>query len=240
MGIWVAVPAYSGFIRIETAHVLNVETYEALNADVPFLVAFHEQDPIISRCRNSMVMQFLASDPAVFTDMVFVDADVAFKSGTLLRLARHDADIVGAVYPYRKDPVQFPVQLKNGERVDARGLLKVQGLPTGCMRISRRALEAMIAKFPSLEYREDNVPQKKAYALFDFVRKNGVFSGEDFVFCALAREAGFDIYADVDIPMEHVGMKKFVGNMADALPPELRADPMAAIYAFNESQKVAA
>jgi hypothetical protein len=242
-GVWVSVPAYSGFVRVETAHALNVETYSALNANIPFMVTFHEQDPIISRCRNSMVMNFLASDPEAFTDMVFVDADVAFPAGTLLRLAQHDVDVVGAVYPYRADPVGFPVQVKNGERVDERGLLKVQGVPAGCLRISRRALEGMIARFPGLEYGEAKVPQGKAYALFDFIRKDGKFCGEDFVFCALAREAGFDVYADVTVPMKHVGMKQFCGTMADALPPEMQAekeDPMAAIYAFNAANEKAA
>ena len=233
-GIWVNVPAYDGNVRVGTAHSLNVETYAAINAGIPFMVHFHEQDPILPRCRNSMIMKFLDSDQAAFTDMVFVDADVVFPSGALIRLASHDADIVGAVYPYRKDPIQFPVQLKNGCRVDERGLLEVQGVPAGCMRVSRRALEAMIAKFPGLEYIEDKVPQGKAYALFDYVRKNRVFSGEDFVFCAIAREAGFKIYADVGITLEHVGMKKFIGCMADALPPEVRYDPMAAIYDFNK------
>lgn len=243
-GLWVAIPAYTGFVHVETAHCVNVEVYEALNRNIPFLVTFHEQDPIISRCRNSMVANFLASDPKVFTDMIFLDADVGFSPGSLVKLAQYPVDIVGAVYPFRRDPLGFPVQLLKDKTPDpTHGLIQVAGVAAGCLRISRKALEKMVETFPELQYEEDNVPQKHTWAFFDFVRRpnkdgKNIFCGEDYVFCALAREAGFNVWVDPDMSMQHVGAKKFIGHLGDYLKAqEAKPDPMAAIYAFNERNK---
>lgn len=238
-GIWVAVPAYTGQICVETAHSLNVEMLESFNRGIPFLLTFHEQDSIITRCRNCMVMNFLASDPAHFTDMIFIDSDVGFPQGALIRLAEHPRDVVGAVYPYRKDPLDFPVQFidgKAGEEIDT-GLTKVAGLPAGFLKISRKALELIMAKFPDHWYYEANVPQGKAFRFFDFVTINNKFFGEDYAFCALAREAGLDIWCDTDITLKHVGAKHFVGNLKefiDSKNPDKAADPFAALHEFNK------
>lgn len=238
-GIWVAVPAYTGQIAVETAHSLNVEMLESFNKNIPFLLTFHEQDSIITRCRNCMVMNFLASDPAHFTDMIFIDSDVGFPPGALLRLAEYPRDIVGAVYPYRKDPLGFPVQFINGqqgERDRETGLTKVAGIPAGFIKISRAALELIMAKFPDHWYHEENVPQGKAFRFFDFITMNHKFFGEDYAFCALAREAGLDIWCDTDITLKHIGAKHFIGNLQqwiDEQNPDKPADPFAALYEFN-------
>ena len=230
--IWVSVPAYTGTVAVETAYCLNVEVYEAINRNIPILTQFHEGDSIISRCRNMMLMRFLDSD---FTDLIFLDSDVGFESGTLCKLAEYPVDIVGAVYPFKTDEVGYPVRYMKREFLQAdpeHGLLEVDALPAGCLKVSRHALETMIKKFPELEYVEANVPQGKAYALFDFVRKNGIFYGEDYVFCALAREAGFKIWCDPEIPMQHIGPKRYKGHFGNWL--RSRNDPFAQIHAFNK------
>lgn len=240
-GIWVSVPAYTGELKIHTAHCLNVEMLASFNKGIPFLLFFHEQDAIITRCRNAMVMNFLASDPNAFTDMIFLDSDVGFDEGTLIRLAQHPVDIVGACYPFRKDPIGFPLTFISGnmtEKDPATGLLKVAGLPAGCLKISRRALEAIMEKFPDYWYHEENVPQKKAWRFFEFLVLSNRFFGEDYAFCALAREAGIDIWCDTDLTLQHVGMKKFEGNLQRWIEEKTNPpDPMALINAFNETLK---
>lgn len=228
--IWVGVPTLTGEVYAQHAHSVNVEIYDALNKQTPLVVRYHIGDSIISRCRNLMVMNFLDSD---FTELIMVDADVAFEPGTLCKLANHPVDIVGAAYPFKTDELGFPVRWMNTEGVYSYdGLIEVYAMPTGCLRISRHALEAMIAKFPELEYAEAKAPQGKAYALFDFVRQNGVFYGEDYVFCALAKEAGFKIWCDPSVDMEHIGPKRHQGNLGKWLLS--RNDPFKVIQAFNE------
>lgn len=250
LGIWVSVPAYTGEIKVETAHALNVEMLAAFNRKVPFLLYFHEQDSIITRCRNAMCMEFLASDPKHFTDMVFVDSDIGFPEGAILRLADYPVDIVAASYPYRKDPIGFPAVFLKDEKgapqtvPDAKtGLIKMAGVPTGFLKIGRRVFEEIMRRFPEHYYNEQNVPQKKAWNFFDFIQQDHRFFGEDYAFCALAREAGFDIWCDPHIVMKHIGMKKFQGSLQGFIEYEKardNPDKMALIHHFNATRKAAA
>src|SRR5688572_25346759 len=59
--------------------------------------------------RNSIVRDFLESD---CTDLVFIDADVTFEPKSLVTLCGYNEDIVGGVYPYRREGSDnMPVRL---------------------------------------------------------------------------------------------------------------------------------
>lgn len=210
--IVVCVPAYDGKVTVETAQSLQAEQYAAQEAGIKFAINYSQQDPIIHRARNLMVREFMKTD---CTDMIFVDADVGFEQGTLLRLASHPVDLVGAVYPKRKEPLEFPVGWIQERAMlvpDAgTGLLEVKSIPSGCMRISRKLIQALIDQHPEWMYY--NFDGGKSYALFDFERVNNIMFGEDVVFCKRARDAGFKVWADPMVNMTHTGHKVFEGNL---------------------------
>jgi len=213
--IFVAVPAYSGTITVETADSLYAEIYEAVKRKYELIVQFASQDAIISRCRNYMVRNFLKTD---FTDLVFLDSDVGFPMGTLCNLVEYPVDIVGVSYPKRQDFLNFPIRWLPHEMLYAdsdTGLLEVEGLPAGCLRISRHALEAIIEKHPELEY--DEPSGGVVHALFEFQRIGRAFLGEDLSFCMLARKTGFKVWLDPNIDMTHTGHKVFKGNLGQWL-----------------------
>jgi hypothetical protein len=248
--LWIAVPAYNGSVTCETAEALNAEVYEAIARGWHYVVQFYQQDPIISYARNFLVMRFLASD---FTDMVFVDTDVGFPMGTLCKLADYDVDIVGASYPYRVEPTNYPVRwLDSGSLtpINAKtgkpstqsdvgpdghpvgGLLQVAGLPTGCMAIKRHVLEKLIELHPELRYKDRT--GEDSYALFDFKVRDGQFFGEDYTFCNYATDAGFKIWLDPNLDMTHTGTKVYKGNIARWLRSRAEpiGDPMENILKF--------
>lgn len=234
-GVWVAVPAYTGQICIETVHSLNVEMIYAFDRGRPFVLSQQGGHSIISMCRNMFAMEFLASDPDEFSSLIFVDSDVAFQPGDLLKLADYPRDIVGGVYPFRKDPLKYPVKFISGEPPPPdpeTGLIKVAGLPTGFLKISRAALELIMAKFPDYWYHDESTPQKKAWRFFEFIIKNNMFYGEDYGFCALARECGLDIWCDPNLTLTHVGPKKFTANMKQSIDSEKA--PLTIIDSMNE------
>ena len=98
----------------------------------------------VDDARNAVVRDFLESD---CTDLVFIDADVSWEPGTLVDLCRFDRDIVGGVYPYRResDEETMPVRHLPTISVEPDGLIEVEGLPTGFMRIRRHLIETMAA-----------------------------------------------------------------------------------------------
>ena len=94
--------------------------------------------------RNSVVQEFLLSD---CTDLVFIDADVVWEPEALIALCRFDVDLVGGIYPYRRDDEMskksMPVITIPGVTKEEAGLLQVAGLPTGFMKIKRHVLETL-------------------------------------------------------------------------------------------------
>ena len=236
--IWVAIPAYTGAITVETARSINAEMYAAFEKKWPYLVQFLQQEPYIDYARNFLVREFLESD---FTDLIFVDSDVGFPTGTLCRLASYEEDIVGAVYTHRNEGGTFPIRFIE-ERTELwsneNGLIEVAGLPTGCLRIRRHVLETMISNHPELMYGDRN--GQITCALFDCARQNGVYYGEDFYFCNLARQDGFKIWMDPDIDMTHTGIKVYKGNVGKWLKSRMNT-PMENImqYAAQVDKKKA-
>lgn len=215
--IMVAIPTYTGTIHAETAQALYAELCEALLKGYNLQIRFHPGNAIISRARNYLVSLFIESNA---TDLVFIDHDVFWEAGSLIKLCEYEGDIVAGAYPYRKDPIEFPVSWDTSKPelvADSQGLLEVYGMPTGFMRISRNAIEKMIAARPDLEYEETAANGKKAWALFDFLREGGQYYGEDYTFCKIARECGLTVKVSPEIELNHIGYKTFTGRLGDWL-----------------------
>jgi predicted O-methyltransferase YrrM len=152
----------------------------------------------VDDARNSIVRDFLESD---CTDLVFLDADVTWEPKGLVALCLRDEDIVGGVYPYRREGGEtMPVRLMGGgESVD--GLREVEGLPTGFMKIRRHVLEAMTADCPW--YFDKIYPTALVFNRSqpgeDHIRWGG-----DLDFCRRWRETGGKIFALEELRLGHV------------------------------------
>lgn len=213
--VYVAIPAYTGAITVETANCLMREIYHGLKEGIALVPEFVPYNPMIHYVRNALCRMFLESE---CTDIVFLDSDVGFAQGTLCKLVKHPVDIVGAVYPHRADPLSFPIryiperaELVGGTEPGTEMLLEVQGLPAGCLRISRYALNAIKAKFPANVY--NDMTGLLTYSYFEFSKERGGFNGEDWHFCDVARDAGLKIWCDPEVDMTHTGTKVFAGNL---------------------------
>lgn len=122
--------------------------------------------------------------------------DHSFSPPILERLLAHDADIVVPLClmrypPYR--PVIYSGLTDAGKRRDvdlddhpAGGLIPVHSAGSGGMLIRRRVFDAL----------ED--PWFRAY------QDDATKLSEDLYFCDQAREAGFDIYCDLDTNLGHL------------------------------------
>lgn len=161
--------------------------------------------------RNSICRDFLESD---CTDLVFLDADVTWEPKQLVHLCQRDQDIVGGVYPYRREGGDnMPCRLMdNGECFD--GLREVEGLPTGFMKIKRHVLEQMAAVRPWF-FDKTN----KTALLFDRPTpdENGTRWGGDIDFCNRWRAMGGKIYADEELRLGHVAKVVIYDSLAASL-----------------------
>ncbi len=147
--------------------------------------------------RNAIVRLFLESD---CSELMFLDADVDWEPEALVQLCKRDCDVVGGVYPFRREGSEdMPVRMiAHRQAVD--GLLEVEGLPTGFLKINRHVLEAMAADAPKYwdKIYETALVFDRPTPGADKTRWGG-----DVDFCNRWRARGGQIFADQEIRLGH-------------------------------------
>jgi len=168
----------------------------------------------IADARALMVTRFLAGSG---TDLVFVDNDVSWQAGALLKLLDYPVDMVAGIYPRRADPIGFPVRYIEQSEILAdpkTGLIEAAGVPAGFLRCSRAMLEQMTAAYPDLAYERRG---ERIVGLFDPHKTGFAKLGEDYSFCQRWRDLGGKVWIDPEIQMGHIGSKVFAGHLGDWL-----------------------
>lgn len=151
----------------------------------------------VDDARNKICREFLESD---CTELMFLDADVDWEPESIVAICQKDHDIIGGVYPYRRDgSEEMPVRLKDGaETVD--GVIEVEGLPTGFMKIKRHVLERLAKDAPV--YFDKHVETR---LLFDRPTPGPDKTrwGGDIDFCNRWKRLGGKLYAMAEIRLGH-------------------------------------
>lgn len=172
----------------------------------------------VDDARNTVIRDFLDTD---CTEMVFLDADVSWEPEQLVTLCAYDCDIVGGVYPYRRDGQDEKMPVRNIPGVfipDDKGLLEVEGLPTGFLRIKRHVIEAMVKG--CVTFSKDN--GKPIPLLFERDIYNGGRRGGDIGFCMKWRDMGGRLYAAANLRLGHCGKHVIRDSLAASLRRQMR------------------
>lgn len=204
MKIFVAIPLYDGKLGIETVRCLLNEQAMALGVGDDFTVSFLSSDSGIAGARNTLAHTFMETD---FDRLVFLDSDITFEPGTLIKLAHHKADFVGGCYRYKNPTEAYPINWledkeQKGLQANDQGLLEVKTLPTGFLALSRNVFETFRREYPERSY--EHLGQKN-FCYFQFIFKDGQFYGEDIFFCREWSEKGGKIYLDPELALTHWG-----------------------------------
>lgn len=198
MKISVGIPVYDGKVTMQLAHCLLTETSLAAAIGDSLTFRFLPSCTNLALGRNQLVKEFLASNDE---KLVFVDADVTFEAGALLKLAHYPVDFVGGVYRLKTNEERYPVKLLNEPRESGPlGLVEVAMVPTGFLSLSRNVLSKFRERYPDREYAIDG---QKAYCYFQIPYKDGALYTEDAYFCREWREIGGQIYLDPEISLTH-------------------------------------
>jgi predicted O-methyltransferase YrrM len=164
----------------------------------------------VDDARNSLTREFLKTDA---TDFVFIDADVGFRAEDLLRLVSVDRDIVAGVYPKKQSPEDFPVYTLGGVelRADTDGLVEVEAVPTGFLRIRRAVIETLADKAVSfIGQAGDSLPY---HVIFERIVDSGRRWSGDYAFCRKAKAAGYRIFVDPEMGFTHTGANTWSGSL---------------------------
>lgn len=239
--IFLATPMYGGMCTGTYTAALMQTPLAFSKAGVQLYYTYMMNESLITRARNSLAYDFLASNA---THLMFVDADIGFNPNDIISMVKRDVDIVCGLYPKKeihwgrvaqavKDgapPDQlkdhtgtFVVNLVGQEKQEVKinELMEIQNGGTGFMLIKREVFEALADKVP--EYTND------MYLAVDVVRKPKMIKeffatsidpesdnrllSEDYHFCKLARKNGFKVHAAPWVQLSHTGTYVFSGAL---------------------------
>jgi hypothetical protein len=200
-------------------------------------------ESLITRARNELARQFLASD---YDYLMFVDSDIAFAGDSILRLLSAKKDIVCGIYPRKEifwEGVRAAAQRGEGNlrehsglfamnlplgtthaNPDNDGLIEVQHGATGFMLINRTVFEKLSPVVP--QYRTSGAvgpdgeflhPLTREFFATSIDERTNVLLSEDYHFCEKWRELGGRIFAIPSIKLEHVGSYVYGGDPLPSL-----------------------
>ena len=155
----------------------------------------------VARSRNNLTAHFLEGD---CTHLLFIDNDIIAQPRHLDRLLDANKDIVAGLYPKKQVKLDW-VANYSGEKPDKDGLLKVRHAGTGFILIKRHVFEKIAKDFPGIAYGGDPSPESKRWDFFPMHAKDGVYKSEDWYFCEMAQQSGFDVWMDTKVQLRHVG-----------------------------------
>lgn len=147
--------------------------------------------------REAVIRKSMYTDK-LYTHFIWLDSDHRFKADLVCQLARHDVDMVSALYFKRlKDPT--PVCYVRNDK-DPEGLthFPILEIPPRLCAVDAIGFGACLMKREVLE----KVPEP--WFTIDWR------AGEDIAFCAKARKYGVDIYVDGQYTIAHIGEPKII------------------------------
>jgi len=227
--VTIGTPAYGGNVTsgYATSLAASVSLFQSHGIDLQAIVLTNHS--VIQMARNRVLREFLKSDSEM---LVWIDSDIQWNPLDLLKLCLHDEDVVAGTYR-KKNPAttEFTVQLIRGNLdPDNRGLLEVDRVGTGFLRVTRQALEKLVegsdelsGNEPSSQITVGSSPKYQdsgtgfVYNVFEVGVYKGEFLSEDYLFCEKLKEKGYKIMLDTKINLGHEGTYTYRGMISHFL-----------------------
>ena len=184
-------------------------------------------DSLVCRARNNLAADFLEGD---CSHLLFLDTDLEFSVEAIHRLIKHDLPIVGGTYYQKRHDRRIPIlNAIAGEAPDENGMMRVRHVGTGMMLIAREVFEAVKPLVPVYHTSDDEKHQRHQWDFFRVgAHDDGKYESEDWAFCRLAREAGFDVWCDTRVTASHHGLGVYPCEPVEQLRRKVEAALLAA------------
>ncbi len=146
-----------------------------------------------------------------YTHLLLWDVDIVPKPEHLARLVAHDEDIVGGMFPKKKQGnIEWVCNaLSHRPEPDKRGLLELLNIGAGFLLIKRGVFEAMMDVFGKEIGYKDYVTNDQLWDFFSIGVVNDRMLTHDWYFCHRARQLGYKIWGDTKVILGHIGNVTF-------------------------------
>ena len=206
--VLIGTPSYDGRIDVWFANSLVATVKEAEKKGIHVHAIYTSYDSLVQRARNDLVR--LALDGGYDT-LFFIDSDVEWEPEWFFRLLERPEPIVGGALVKKSDKEGYTVKILNKtlKYSEDKKLLEVDGVGTGFLKVDKFALEKLwLASDP---YTHDGINQRMIFNLL--IDDDGDLISEDYVMCKKWQKLGYKVWLDPTITCNHIGIKKFKGDL---------------------------
>lgn len=157
--------------------------------------------PYISSARATMLRKALDARADV---IVFLDYDLSWDEGDLLKLIETPGEVVSGAYRFKQDEVKYMGRLFEDDRgrpiVRDDGCVKAEWIPAGFMKVTATAIDRLMGRHPELIYGPRYAP---LVDLFNHGAHEGLWWGEDYAFSRRWNALGGEIWVIPDLNLTH-------------------------------------
>jgi hypothetical protein len=223
--ICIAIPSYTGALSHATLNALLAASTAAHQQGWTTDLVTREADSCIQRARCFLLTHFLERTDC--TDLLFLDADIGFTAEGFVRLMSFPVDVVAGAYRARGPQEHYILRPLENElqRKPPHGLMEVEGVGAGFLRITRAALIRMVAAYPDDWYTDPTCANMVVRDLFSFTVEDHHLFSEDYNFCRKWRAIGGQVWVDPEQALDHVGFSTFRGCLMRWLEAQMPRIP---------------
>jgi glycosyltransferase involved in cell wall biosynthesis len=205
--VMIGSPSYDGRLDVWYTNSLCNTIKESFQHGVDILPMWVSFDALIQRCRNDTVQLAMELD---VDDLIFIDTDIEWQPEWVFKLLNYNEDVVGGTYPKKSNNPDFVVrQMTRRSPNRDTGLIEVDGLGTGFLKLSKKAYTALWDSSPSYIDQKDG---KERRMIFDVRIEDSRLISEDIYACNQLQKLGFKIWLDPTMVCNHIGSKKYQGD----------------------------
>ena len=206
--VLIGTPSYDGRIDVWFANSLVATVKEAEKKGIHVHAIYTSYDSLVQRARNDLVRLALDGE---YDTLFFIDSDVEWEPEWFFRLLERPEPIVGGALVKKFDEEGYTVKILNKtlKYSEDKKLLEVDGVGTGFLKVDKFALEELwLASDP---YTHDGINQRMIFNLL--IDDDGDLISEDYVMCKKWQNLGYKVWLDPTITCNHIGIKKFKGDL---------------------------
>lgn len=207
--VMIGTPCYDGRLDVWYTNSLVNTIKMAHNNGIdihiqPIWVSF---DALIQRARNDTLS--IARD-GNYDDLIWIDSDIEWQPEWFFKLLSYDVDVVGGTYRKKGDKEEYVIRQFDRKAPDpATGLIEVEGLGTGFLRMTRKAVDCLWEVSQPYIDKKDNRERRMA---FDVKVVGSDLMSEDIWALETLRNNGFRLWMDPTMTCNHIGPYKFKGD----------------------------
>jgi glycosyltransferase involved in cell wall biosynthesis len=211
--VLIGTPAHDGRVDVWFANSLVNTIKLSMQKGIEIIPVYMAYDSLVQRARNDLVRLAIEEK---FDYLIFIDSDQEWNPEWIFKLIAYKEDVIGATVVKKSDNIAFNVKaLKDGLKQQQNGLMEVECVGTGFLKISKKALQKVWDISP--EYKNEG---KTCRMVFDVQLVDGELVSEDNVFCQKWRKLGNKVFIDPNMTCNHIGVKKYTGNFLEFIKKE--------------------